>query len=91
MSEAEKQLLVLIGKYHAGYLGWDEMKERILERWDVTAKPAIGDEALGRLVRKALRSAWYDDVATSMSVGADVREALEAANLTIVRRDEVRR
>lgn len=61
-----------------------EVADAILARWDLTEKPVVTAEELGKM----LAEAHCGGVGYYAEQGASLREALEAKGLTIVRRAE---
>lgn len=59
--------------------------QRILEGFDVTPKPVISEQELGRMVRSMADDINHPAV-SSVSLGADLRDALDRRGLEIVRK-----
>ena len=62
------------------------LADAILELWDLTPKPVVTDEELGRLVHKAYDVPAY----TAGAIGERMFGQLEAAGLTIVRTEDAK-
>lgn len=79
---ARELRLMNVNEYRA-----NELADAILERFDVIPKPVVSESKLGFMVKQA-----YQDPAWNMDyVGSRMLDQLDAANLMIVRSDEVER
>ncbi len=84
MSDVRDELLRCL--QDKGWISAATIAALILERFDVTAKPVVTAEELGRMVHMAVRNSCLHE-----ENGRKLLDQLEAAGLVIVRRDEVQR
>jgi hypothetical protein len=88
MSDARDQLIRCF-ESKGWMIGADELADIVLERFDVTPKPAVSDEVLGELVQAMNLGidAWQYERFRG-EVGRRMRRKLMDAGLAIVRVDE---
>ena len=89
MSDVREQIAQQLETAAAAYVApvrSTVLADAILERFDVTPKPVVTPEELGRIVAQA----WYstDNAATRGDIGKAVLLELAEAGLQIVRVDE---
>ena len=87
MSDVRQQLERLLEEDHGCGGSWSvALSNAILERFDVTPKPAVTDEALGMMARRSVVGMGAGDSSRlSERAGKSLCKELEAAGLKIVR------